>query len=110
MRSVLVHLGHSSEDDIGAVLDAEYERQDGNQWILRVDGDACLYIHFYRDYDELEPDELAQLKARFDGRLPISVIADVSGRYDGRAEARRFVDILLCRWPGVAADESGMLE
>jgi hypothetical protein len=110
MRSILVHLDHSSEDDVVAALDAEYERQNGDAWILRVSGDACLYIHLYRDYDEFGPDELAHLKERFGGRLPISVIADISGRHEGRTEARRFAEILLGRWPGFADDDSGLLE
>jgi hypothetical protein len=106
MRSVLVHLAGCTEAEVASLLTATYPTQAGPPWIALVDGDACLYIVFYRDHvSEFEPADLDLLLARFSGRLPVSVRADVSGRHDGALQVRHFVETLLSSWPGLAEDE-----
>lgn len=106
MRTVIVHLIDCNEEDVAATLNAAYPAQPGPDWVELVDGDACLYIHFYYDLElESQPDDIERLRAHL-GRLPsVSVAADVSGRHTGKAQVYRFVETLLERWTGVAWDE-----
>lgn len=107
MRSVIVHLAAPcTEDDVADVLGRAYEGDGRRQWVEHVEGDPCLVIEFYRDHlIEYAPEELEQLKSHFAGEMPLSVIANISGRHDGTAQVRRFVQVLLAQLPGVATDE-----
>jgi len=106
MRSVLVHLADCSETDVASLIASAYPAQAGPPWIEEVEGDPCLYIDFYRDHAlEFEPAVLDGLIARFSGRLPLSLVADVSGRHDGADQVRHFVETLLTSWSGVAQDD-----
>jgi hypothetical protein len=107
VRSVLVHLSGCTEAEVHSLLAGAYPTQAGPPRIDLVDGDPCLYIDYYRDDAiELEPPDLERLLERFAGRMPLSVIANVSGRHDGAQQVRRFVETLLESWPGVAEDEN----
>jgi hypothetical protein len=105
MRSVLVHLAGCTEAEVASLIASTYPAQAGPPWIDLVDGDPCLYIDHYRDHVvELEPADLDQLKERFSGRLPVSLIANVSGRHNGAEQVHHFVEALLTCWSGVAQD------
>jgi hypothetical protein len=107
MRSVIVHLAEPcTEDDVADVLARAYEGQGHRQWVEYAEGDTCLTIEFYRDHlTEYEPAELEQLKSHFAGKTPLSVVADIGGRHDGTAQVKRFVQLLLAKFPGVATDD-----
>jgi hypothetical protein len=106
MRSVFIHLATTTETEVAAFLDSAFTQQAGRQWISAIDGDACLYIDFYRDHAaESEPDDHAALLRVFGGRAPVSVIADVSGRWPGDDQVRELVRRLLERFAGFAQDD-----
>lgn len=104
MRSVLVHLWQIDEPAVAAVLDSAYPQQ-RSPWVRFVNGDACLYIDFYHD----GPIEHVDWDERFrplGGNPSVSVIADISGRHDGRPEVRELVALLLSRFRGVAENDN----
>jgi hypothetical protein len=106
MRSVLVHLPALTEAEIIPALDAAYPHQPGPHWICEIDGNACLYIGFYRDHAaEFEPEHLEALLRAFGGRVPVSLVADVSGRWPGDEQVRDFVRTFLTRFGGFAQDD-----
>jgi hypothetical protein len=107
MRAVIVHLAAPcTESEVADLLDREYEGQAREAWSECVDGDPCLYIEFYRHHTiEFAAEELQLLKSHFAGEIPLSVIANVSGRHDGTPQVVRFVTTLLARFSGVATDE-----
>lgn len=106
MRSVVVHFATATEREVTDYLAHRYPEQPGPGWVESVDGDPCLYIDFYADHElELEDDEIARLRSRFGGALPLSVIANVSGRHTGVAQVYDFVGGLLRRFDGLATDE-----
>ena len=106
MRSVIVHLRDTTEQEVAGFLQRTYPFQQGPPWIAHVAGDACLYIDFYRDGpSEHEPKEWAGILASFGGEPSVSVGADVSGRHPGDEQVRDFVGALLGRFGGAAQDD-----
>lgn len=106
MRSVFVHLRALTEAELIPALDDAYPHQQGPQWICEIDGDACLYIGFYRDHAaEFEPHHLDALLGAFGGRMPVSLFADVSGRWPGDEQVRDFIHTFLTLFAGFAQDD-----
>jgi hypothetical protein len=106
MRSVFVHLRAATEAEVIPFLDASYPYQPGPTWICAVDDDPCLYIDFYRDHAaESAPEDHAALLRAFGGLLPVSLVANVSGRWPGDEQARDFVRLFLARFGGFAHDD-----
>jgi len=106
MRTVLVHLRNTNQEDVAQFLEATYPRQGGPIWIVEVRGDPCLFIDFYRDAEsEFEPDDFAQLGRFFGGAPSVSIAADVSGRHGGEEQVRAFVSTMLNRFDGRAQDD-----
>jgi hypothetical protein len=106
VRAVLVHFSNATEEDVARFLKSTFPSQQGPPWICDVNGDPCLWIDFYRDGpSELEQADLAELSLAL-GRHPrTSVVAELSGRYDGAEQVRNFVTTLLAQFSGVAHDD-----
>jgi hypothetical protein len=107
MRSVFVHLADCTEQEVASFLDMELPGK-RLPWLISSGADAApaLYIDFYSDHrSELEPAELECLSRAFAGRMPVTVIADVTGRIPGSHEVSSFVTMLLGRWSGFAQDD-----
>jgi hypothetical protein len=103
MRSVFVHLWHTSEHDVAAALDRLYPGP-RLPWELRIGGNWYLGIDFYRD----GPAEDDDWPGRFAGRggpPAVSVVADITELHDGRDQARDFATRLLSAFDGVATDD-----
>jgi len=106
MRTVLVHLRNTTEEQVVNFLKRTYTYQAGPPWICDVGGDACLYINIYRDMElESEPESIANLCNELRCRPTVSISADVSGRHPGDEQVREFVSILLSQFEGLAQDE-----
>lgn len=112
-RSVWVHLRDANEADITAWLDGFAERWtkagagERPRWAHPHTGECVLSIEF----DELtdwDPDDFPRIAAAVGAEGWVSVVADVSGRVPGRAEALAFVTGLLRRFGGVAYDGYSM--
>jgi hypothetical protein len=103
LRSVFAHLWNTTEGEVAAALDRLYPTQ-GRPWVLEVDGDACLYVDFYRD-GPVEDDEWHTRFSSRAGPPAVSVIADISGRHEGWPEVRDFVARVLGTFDGVATDD-----
>lgn len=102
MRSVIVFLRDATVEEVEAYLNWAYPSQ-REPW---VDGDACLYVNFYRNGAlEHEPEEWDDIIYRFGGEPAVGVIADVSGRHPGDSQVAEFVAGLLRRFSGAAMDE-----
>jgi len=106
MRSVFVHVWRTSEAEVAAALDRAYVVE-VDQWLLQVGDDPYLYISFYRDGPR-EDDSWSSRFSDFGGPPAVSVIADISGRHEGWAEAQSFVLMLLGGFEGVASDDGGL--
>ena len=105
MRSVLVHLVDVTVEKVRDTLTEFARKQESNQWLYPPAGDPSLYIRFYCELWEYEPEELVRLERAL-GRMPaVSVIADVSGHVPGEDEVGAFVEFFLTRFPGVAEDD-----
>jgi hypothetical protein len=104
VRSVVVHLRDTNENDVTELLRLTYPPHVGPRWIADIGGDACLYITFYRD-GPLEAGDWKRLVEAFGGEPSISIIADVSGRHPGSEQVRHFVTSLLGRFSGAAQDD-----
>ena len=107
MRSILVHLRSASEEEVVAFLRRTYPFQPGPPWILDKAGDAAVYIDIYEDLNrEFEVEAYFALLECMGGNAPtVSVIADISGRYNGDEEARSVACTLLDAFDGVVQDE-----
>jgi len=106
VRSVLVFLRETTESEVAAHLDRTYPSQ-REPWVMMVDGDAHLYIDFYRDGpSEHAPEDWANIVHQFGGEPAVGVIGDVSGRHPGDEQAAEFVADLLTRFSGAAMDGS----
>lgn len=103
MRSIFVHLWHTTEDEVAAALDRLYPMQ-SRPWLLKVDEDVCLYIDLYRA-GATEDDEWHTRFPSRGGPPAVSVIADISGRHEGWPEVREFVTQILGAFDGVATDD-----
>jgi hypothetical protein len=108
MRSVIVLMNAATKESVASHLDSVYRCQlELLRWVDDV-RDPVLYISFYENLEkEAEPEELARLRQAIGGNVSVGVIADVSGRHDGRVEAMRFALGLLDRFGGIALDDYG---
>lgn len=109
MRSVFAHLIGVTKEVVGSRL-SEFADPSGSEWFFPRGSEAkTLYIRLYDDLEiEVEPEDLEELKVSL-GRLPdVSVMADISGRIPGDAEARQFVEFMLQQFQGVAWDDYTM--
>ena len=105
MRSVFVLLRETTESEVEAHLNRTYPSQ-REPWVMLVNGDAHLYICFYRDGpSQHEPEEWANIVQQFGGEPAVSVGADVSGRHPGDEQVAEFVADLLTRFSGAAMDD-----
>jgi hypothetical protein len=103
MRSVFIHLWHTTEDEVAAVLDRLYPTQ-RSPWLLKFEGDTHLYIHFYRDGPVEDDDWIGRFRSR-GGPPAVCVMADISGRHEGWPQTREFALQLLGNFDGVATDD-----
>jgi hypothetical protein len=108
MRTVFAHLKNVERSAVVAELDNICDKRNVqlDQWLCLKNGDPVLYVSFYKDYQELEPDEWNQLIKRLGCEPSISIVADVSGRHDGRAESISFLRSVLSSFDGVVQDDS----
>ncbi len=105
MRSVFVFLCDASEEEVSAHLDHTYPTQ-REPWLSSVGDDPYLYIDFYREGPtEFEPEEWSDLVERCNGKPPVGVMADVSGRHPGDQQALDFVTNMLTHFNGFAMDD-----
>jgi hypothetical protein len=104
LRSVFVHLWHTSEGEVAAAFDQLYTPNGSAAWMIERSGDPHIYIDFYRDGPLEDEVWIARFTDR-GGPPPVSVIANISGRHDGWPEAQAFVSDTLARFNGVATDD-----
>jgi hypothetical protein len=106
MRSIQVHLISATPEDVRACLSGFGRQQTSEQWLYPSSAKRpSLYIEFFTDFSAFELEDLAALEQALGSQPEVSVVADVSGRVPGHAEARAFVECLLTRFHGVASDE-----
>ena len=106
MRSVFVHLKEATEDNAALWLSSfTYAQGLKAPWLYPDSKNATLYINFYRDYQEFEPEDYERLIATLGCAPSLSIIADVSGRVDGTTEVKYFVTAALRQFNGVGEDE-----
>lgn len=79
---------------------------EGRPWLVRVDGEPCLYLDFYED-GPAEDENWAGLFAARGGPPDASVVANISGRCDGWEPVRDVVSRLLGAFDGAATDDGG---
>lgn len=106
MRTVLVHLSGCTDAQLASALSEMYPGRK-EPWLHMADDDPCLYIRILQA-DEAEswfPEELAPALRHFGGVVPLTVVADVSGRHDGTTQVRQLAVALLSRFKGIAEDE-----
>lgn len=108
MRSVFAHLKNVDPASVAAALDSICDQRDDihDQWLCLSDGDPVLYVGFYTDHAvEYELDEWTRLTEALGCTPSVSVVADVSGRHDGRPEVIAFLKALLDQFDGVVQDD-----
>jgi len=107
MRSVVIHLAHTTRDAVRERLSEFAGPANGDEWRYPpASSKPILYIGFCDDYErESQPTELQPVQAAL-GKMPdVNLIANVSGRAPGEAEVRQFAECLLDTFHGVARDE-----
>lgn len=106
MRSVEVYLRNISANEVGSFLTKNYPFQKGPPWIEVVSDDPCLYVDFNgHSKIEHEPDDWAELVQVLGSEPEVIVVADVSGRHLGDEQVKRFIQIMLTEFEGVARDD-----
>ncbi len=109
MRSVFVLLRDATEVEVAAYLDRAYPGRPAPPWVSPGCDGPSLYIHFWRGLSrDLDPLEYADLVGRFGGEPAGAVMADVSGRIPGVAEASGFAIGLLEHFGGAALDDHSL--
>ena len=109
-RYVHAFLRDAQEPEVREFLTQAYSQQE-DPWILGDKGDARLYIWLYRTQDVAdnndlgEPNEVQRLIDAFDGLPSLMVSVQVSGRHEGTAEVKQFLNLILNRFTGLAEDE-----
>jgi hypothetical protein len=106
VRTVIVYLKNASKPEVSRFLSDRYVREEAPQWILEVDGDACLYISFY-EHGPIEhlPEEWTKLHGDLRYIPSVCVAADVSGRHPGDDQVHSFVVEILQKFEGHAKDD-----
>jgi hypothetical protein len=106
MRSVYVFV-RASSDALRAYLESLAPRVgQAEQWIYPNTAKKVLYIEVVDDlYDELEPETVKALLARFGGERVRCVCIDVSRHHSGGSEVEDVVLGLLRMFDGVAMDD-----
>ncbi|MFC1833597.1 hypothetical protein ACFL2Q_02540 [Thermodesulfobacteriota bacterium] len=105
MRSVHVYLKNVDQATVAEALDLVCNGGSAPQWLWLKDDDAVLYVEFFDYYGDYEPEEWRRLTRKLGCEPSVSIVADVSGRHDGRREVPAFVRSLLERFPGVVGDD-----
>ena len=109
MRSILVHLKNASKSEVIELLNTITSKPNGStgvDWLIASEkDDPVLYIGFYNDYEEFEPEDWNNLLAILGNKPSVSIYADISGRHSGTEEVFTFVERVLTKFDGVAQDD-----
>lgn len=105
MRSVIVHLTNVDIGEVKSFLNKNYPMQ-SSPWIKYKEEDPVLYIEIYDNFEkETQQEEIKKVCNRLGDNITVSVIADISGKFNGTSEINDFVNILLSKFEGVAQDD-----
>lgn len=109
MRSIFIHLKNASKTEIREYLDTITSKPNGTSgvdWlVVSEEGDPVLYVAFYNDYEEFEPQDWNNLLLVLGNEPSVSIVADISGRHSGTGEVFEFVEKILTKFDGVAQDD-----
>jgi hypothetical protein len=107
MRSIFLHLKKTTSEAVAFALDEICGGRQGTdlRWVYPSAQRTALYLGFYVDYEEFEPEDWDKLQQTLRQRPDVSIIADVTGRESGQAEVHAIVRLILERFDGVAQDE-----
>ena len=98
MRSVFLHLKEVEKKSVVTALDQICDRPNGStgeDWLCLKNEDPVLYVGFYTDYTEYEPDSWKVIIDALGCEPTVSVVADVSGRHNGKPEVVAFLKAVL---------------
>jgi len=107
MRSIYIFLNYSKES-IATFLSSNFESNYKKQWLMNKENDPVLYIEI--DYDrvllnDLEINEIEELKTIFNDFSFQIITIDISGRYHGEEELLRFLKTLFSRFEAFVMDD-----
>ena len=105
MQCIIVFIWEADEEEVKVFLQETYPFQKGPPWIDEIDGDPCLYIHFYNDlYTEYEPSEIEAINSYFEHPPSVAIVAYVSGRHIDNHPEYNFVNLFMSRYKSIADD------
>src|SRR5262245_58697757 len=107
MRSIFLHLKKTTSEAVAFALDEICGGRQGTDlhWVYPSAQRTVLYIGFFADYEEFEPEDWDRLQQTLRQKPDVSIIADITGRESGQPEVHAVVRLILERVDGVAQDD-----